>query len=229
MLPSIVIQPTVAHSATVIFLHGLGDSGHGWAPVMRMLSRSLPFIKFILPHAPQVSVTLNSGMRMPAWYDIFSLDEKDEREDEAGLMQSKKVIEELIEYELKNGIGEDRIVLGGFSQGGAMSLLTGLTITHKLGGIISLSGYLPLHRSFNSLMNPSTKSLPIFMGHGTADYVVQYRWGKDSHGWLKEAGCTNTTFKSYENLDHSCNDLEIHDVKEFLQACLAEATSKDSL
>lgn len=228
MLSNIVINPSSTHTATVIFLHGLGDSGHGWAPVMRLLSKSLPFIKFILPHAPQQPVTLNGGMRMPSWYDIYSLDEGEGREDEDGLMKSRKDVNDLIDAEIKGGIPESRIVLGGFSQGGVVSILTALTASYRLAGLISLSAYLPLRKSFTTHMNHSSKSLPIFMGHGTADYVVQYKWGKDSHAWMKEAGCTNVTFKSYENMQHSCNDLEIEDVREFLDGCL-NIYAKDSL
>lgn len=230
MLSNIVISPSASHSATVIFLHGLGDSGHGWAPVMRMLSKTLPFIKFILPHAPQQPVTINGGMRMPSWYDIYTLDESEGREDEAGLMKSRKEVSDIIENEVRNGIPESRIVVGGFSQGGVVSILSALTGSHNLAGLVSLSAYLPMRKSFGTHMTSSSRSLPIFMGHGTADFVVQYKWGKDSHGWLKEAGCTNVTFKSYENMQHSCNDLEIEDVREFLEKCLgSEIEAKDSL
>lgn len=230
MLPNLVINPSSAHSATVIFLHGLGDSGHGWAPVMRILAKALPFVKFILPHAPQQPVSLNGGMRMPSWYDIYSLDEFDGREDEVGLVKSKKEINDIIESEVKSGLPESRIVLGGFSQGGVVSIFSALTGTYNLAGLISLSAYLPIRKSFASHMNPALKSLPIFMGHGTADYVVQYKWGKDSYGWLKGSGCTNVTFKSYENMQHSCNDFEIEDVREFLERCFANnVDAKESL
>ena len=214
----------MTHSATVIFLHGLGDTGHGWAPVMRMLSRTFPFIKWILPTAPHRHVTLNMGTRMPAWYDILSLDEKDEREDEVGLLQTRGFLIDLIKKESEE-VPSSRIVLGGFSQGAAVSLLAGLTGEHGLAGIISLSGYLPLRPKFGSLL--TTKSVPIFMGHGTADFVVRYKWGKDSAGWLKEAGCTAVQFHTYENLEHSCNDLELEDIREFLSSCLQSRKAKE--
>jgi len=164
------------------------------------------------------------GTRMPAWYDILSLDEKDEREDEVGLLQTRGFLIDLIKKESEE-VPSSRIVLGGFSQGAAVSLLAGLTGEHGLAGIISLSGYLPLRPKFGSLL--TTKSVPIFMGHGTADFVVRYKWGKDSAGWLKEAGCTAVQFHTYENLEHSCNDLELEDIREFLSSCLQSRKAKE--
>lgn len=233
MLPSVTVGPTAAHhSATVIFLHGLGDTGHGWAPVMKILARSLPFVKFILPHAPSRPVTLNYGMAMPAWFDIVTLEEGDDRQDQAGLFHTRKAIEEIVEGERKGGIPAERIILGGFSQGGAVSLLTGLTSSIRLGGILCCSGYLPLHKTFTTIFNPANKDIPVFMGHGTADMVVRYKWGQDSARWIREeAGCSRVTFKSYSNMDHSCNNLEIEDIREFLESILCNGAdqSKETL
>lgn len=226
MLGSVIISPTSPHTATVIFMHGLGDSGHGWAPVMRMLARSLPFVKFVLPHAPTKAVSLNRGLSMPAWFDLFSLDELDGREDEDGLMQSKEQVLRLIEEEKNEGIPEERIVIGGFSQGAALGLFTALTSARKLAGIVSLSGYVPLRAKFSSLIQPAARSVPVFMGHGTADYVVQYKWGKDSADYLRDHHCS-CTFKSYENLDHSCNDTELQDVREFLDTVFGKDAKGD--
>lgn len=226
---SIVITPTTTHSATIIFLHGLGDSGHGWAPVMRMLSRSLPFIKFILPHAPAQRVTINGGARMPSWYDILSLEESDEREDQAGLMQSRDTVLKIVDEEMKgSGVPSERIIVGGFSQGGAVALLTGLTSPHNLGGVISLSSYMPIRKHFLNTLSANSTQTPVFMGHGTVDGVVSFQWGKKSAEALKAAGC-KVTFKSYQNLDHSCNDFEIEDVREFIESILRADKSKDTL
>jgi lysophospholipase-2 len=146
------------------------------------------------------------------------------------LLKSKKLVHDIIESEVKSGLSESRIVLGGFSQGGAVSIFTALTSKYNLAGLVSLSAYLPIRKSFASHMNPALSSLPIFMGHGTADYVVQYKWGKDSYGWLKDNGCSDVTFKPYENMQHSCNDVEIEDVREFLERCFASnVDAKESL
>jgi predicted esterase len=218
-IPSVVIQPSAAHTATLIFLHGLGDSGHGWTSVMRLLSRAFPFIKFILPHAPNSPVTINGGMRMPSWYDIRSLAENDSvPDDEAGMMATRRLIDELVLEEIGTGLPAARVVVGGFSQGGAMSLLFGLTGAHRVGATIALSAYLPLRSKFTQLLLQDRKEMPVFMGHGTADHVVHHKWGKHSAEHLQSLGCTKLTFKSYENLDHSFNDFELEDLKAFLHS-----------
>ncbi|KAJ1927906.1 hypothetical protein EC988_010201, partial [Linderina pennispora] len=143
-LTSVVLKARAQHTASVIFLHGLGDSGHGWAPVAQILSRTLPHVKFILPNAPESPVTLNFGMSMPSWYDIRSLERVTKDEDEAGMRESMIKVNKIISDEVAAGISPERIVLGGFSQGGAMTLFTGLQSELKLGGLIVLSAYLPI-------------------------------------------------------------------------------------
>ena len=115
------IDPMEDHTASIIFFHGLGDSGAGWLDAMEMLAPALPFAKFILPTAPIMPVTLNFGMSMPAWYDIISLN-REGKVDEKGILTSKLVVDEFVEKEIANGIPANRIVVGGFSQGGAISL-----------------------------------------------------------------------------------------------------------
>lgn len=166
---------------------------------------------------------------MPSWYDILTLSESDEREDEKGLIQSRDAIFKIVEDEIRaTGIPSERIIVGGFSQGGAVGLLSGLTCPHQLAGVISLSAYMPIRKLFLGNLGPHAQQTPVFMGHGTADGVVSYQWGKKSSEALKAAGC-NVTFHSYGNLDHSCNDLEINDVKEFIQKILSTDKSKDIL
>lgn len=166
---------------------------------------------------------------MPSWYDILTLSESDEREDEKGLMQSRDSIMKIVEDEMRStGVPSERIIVGGFSQGGAVSLLTGLTSPLQLAGVISLSAYMPIRKHFLDNLGPHAKQTPVFMGHGTVDGVVSYQWGKKSAEALKAAGC-NINFQSYGNLDHSCNDFEIEDVKEFIQKILSTDQSKDVL
>ena len=160
-VPSIVLPAKTAHTATVIFLHGLGDSGSGWEPVAQMLAPQLPHVKWILPNAyglllscyihtsnssnrPMQRVTLNMGMQMPAWYDIKSLENRTTGEDEDGMWKTVAQVSTMIQTEISGGIPSERIILGGFSQGAAMSLLSGVSMEHKLGGLAVLSGYLPL-------------------------------------------------------------------------------------
>ncbi|KAK3671501.1 hypothetical protein LTR78_008600 [Recurvomyces mirabilis] len=218
---ALVVPALKRHTSTVIVAHGLGDSGAGWmflAEQWRMKDK-FPETKFILPNAPQIPITINMGMRMPGWYDIadFSSLAETRSEDETGIMRSQKVFHTLIEEEIKAGIPSERIVLGGFSQGGAMSLLAGVTNPTKLGGIFGLSCYLLLREKVQSLVpaeNPN-KATPIFMGHGDADPVVRYTWGQQTAAKLKEWGW-NVDFRTYRGLPHSAAPEEIDDLERYL-------------
>uniref|UniRef100_A0A8C9BEP6 palmitoyl-protein hydrolase n=1 Tax=Phocoena sinus TaxID=42100 RepID=A0A8C9BEP6_PHOSS len=128
-------------TAAVIFLHGLGDTGHSCADALSTLR--LPYVKYTCPHAPRTPATLNMKMAMPSWFDLMGLS-PDAPEDKAGIKKAAESIKALIEYEMKNGIPANRIVLGGFSQGGALSLFTALTCPHPLAGTVALCCWLPL-------------------------------------------------------------------------------------
>ncbi|KAL8413541.1 hypothetical protein RB594_004978 [Gaeumannomyces avenae] len=221
--------PAVArHTATVIFVHGLGDSGHGWASAVENWRRrsKLDQVKFILPHAPSIPITCNGGMRMPGWYDIVSRSSRAsldgtpeslrENEDEAGIMTSQAYFHNLIQQEIDSGIPADRIVLGGFSQGGAISIFSGLTAKVKLAGIVGLSAYLLLAPKFKGLLpDPElNKETPVFMAHGTQDVVVPTAIGILSHGILKEAGY-NVSMRTYP-MGHSACLEELDEVEAFL-------------
>lgn len=154
-LEFLTVLPTAKHTASVIVLHGLGDSGHGWKPVAQMLAKDpkLAHIKWILPHAHKTPVTLNMGMNMPSWFDITSLElDSVGGEDSKGMLASSVLVNRIITAEVDEAnISADRIVLGGFSQGAALSLLTGLTSERRLGGIFALSGWLPLNGKIRSV------------------------------------------------------------------------------
>lgn len=170
------------------------------------------------------------GMKMPGWYDIADFgDLVDRSEDEAGILRSQKVFHTLIEDEIKSGIPTERIVLGGFSQGGAMSLMAGITSPTKLGGIFGLSCYLLLQGKVRDLVpadSPNQKT-PVFMGHGDADPVVRYSWGKATADKLKEWGW-DVDFRTYKNLPHSAGPQEIEDLREYLQQQIPDLGEKDS-
>ncbi|PVG00503.1 alpha/beta-hydrolase [Serendipita vermifera] len=158
ILSSITVNPSTKHTATVIFLHGLGDSGYGWEPVAKMLARNpkLSHIKWILPNAPDQPVTLNFGMKMPSWFDIRSLDKDltadDGGEDADGMLASALSVNKIVTTQVDDeNIPANRIVVGGFSQGAALSLITGLTSERRLGGLVSLSGWLPLSGKMKSV------------------------------------------------------------------------------
>ncbi|KAF9356714.1 hypothetical protein BGX26_004870 [Mortierella sp. AD094] len=208
-LTSVIQAASGKHSATVIFIHGLGDSGAGWAPVGEDLGRFLPHVKFIFPNAPNMPVTLNYGMQMPSWYDIKSLGNLDQEQDEAVMQIIREEVDE-------HGIPANRIVIGGFSQGCVMGLMTGLTSEYKFAGIVSLSGYMPLHKKIMSMVTDANRKTPIFWGHGDADQVVQYQFGERSVELLKQ-NKYNVKFNTYRNMGHSSSPQEIRDLLEFLK------------
>ncbi|RKO97170.1 hypothetical protein CXG81DRAFT_30344 [Caulochytrium protostelioides] len=217
-----VVRPLSKHTATVVILHGLGDQGSSWSFLGQMLGRRLPHVKWIFPNAPTRPVTLNGGMPMPAWFDIASLN-RDCAEDKAGFDQSADLVETLVQAERKLGIPRERIVIGGFSQGAAVTLYHGLRggPDAPCAGLIALSGWLPMHQAFAEwATNAHAKQIPIFQGHGDQDEVVAYAWGQRSYEALKKAGFSST-FVSYPGLGHSVADQEIEDVGRFLEKCLS--------
>lgn len=208
----VVISPSGKHTATLIFCHGLGDTGHGWASTLADVRQG--HVKIICPTADTMPVTLNSGFQMPAWFDLFSLDPTGQ-EDDRGIEKSKQIITNLIEQEINNGIDPSRIVLGGFSQGGALALYTGLTGKFKLSGIIALSCWLPLHKTFPGALNTSNSDVPILQAHGDCDPVVPYRWGQMTSTAMK-GFVKSHEFKTYKGLAHSSGSAELQDIRQFL-------------
>lgn len=214
------------HTSTCFILHGLGDSGKGWAPIAKMLSKKLPMTKFILPHAPSKPITLNRRYSMPAWYDIIELNEE-ARQDKEGILQSVKEILELVAEEESRGIPRDKIVIGGFSQGGAIALSTGLLFKSiqnlpedsiDFAGIMALGTYLPIKDFFEANKPVIPTKTPIYMCHGTLDQVISYRWGRKSKEYLnKEIGCSDLKFESLEKVGHSIDEKAIDSMTKFLQ------------
>ncbi|KID80736.1 Acyl-protein thioesterase 1 [Metarhizium brunneum] len=218
----LVIPAAGRHTATVVFIHGLGDTGHGWADAVGFwrTRQSMNEIKFILPHAPHIPITMNGGMPMPGWFDIKTL-VKGADEDGPGVLQSRDYLHGLIQQEIKDGIPADRIVLGGFSQGGAMSIFAGLTAPVKIGGIVGLSSWLLLNQKFKDYVPDGNinKDTPIFMGHGDRDPLVLYDLAKDSEKALSSMGYS-VTFKTYRGMEHQACAEELGDVEAFLSSRL---------
>lgn len=212
MANPVVISASAKHTATVIFLHGLGDTGHGW--ITALGSIRLPYVKYVCPTAPTIPVTLNSGFKMPSWFDLMTL-EPDGPEDEEGIKKAAQTVHELIELEEKNGIPSNRIFLGGFSQGGALALYSAFRLEKPLAGIIALSCWVPLNKQFPDLVI-GNRDTPIFQAHGDMDPIVPLRWGAMSSELLKTFA-TNVNFKTYHGLMHSPCEEEMHDVKGFIE------------
>ncbi len=205
-------------TACVIWLHGLGADGNDFVPLIPELGLpALPAVRFVFPHAPVRSVTINNGMRMRAWYDIVGVD-LNHRADVAGVLQSRNEIEALIAREKSRGIPASSIVLAGFSQGGVVALDTGLRHTERLAGIMALSTYVVQPENLSAEMAAVNREVPIFMGHGTADPVVRYEWGEASRRALVQNGC-QVEWHSYR-MEHSLCLEEIRDIAGWLARVL---------
>ena len=218
-LETLEIETGPAPERSVIVLHGLGDDGHGWAPITAELDLSaLGPVRFVLPHAPMRPVTINNGYVMRAWYDILGTD-LPRREDEAGLRASQAEVEALIAAEQRRGIPASRIALVGFSQGCAMALLTGLRHRERLAGVAGLSGYLPLAASTAAERSEANRDVPLFLAHGTQDPVVMFQRGTASRDALAALGYT-IEWHDYP-MPHSVCAEEIADLNRWLLRVLA--------
>lgn len=188
-LATVLVPPRADHSATVVWLHGLGASGHDFEPVVPLMKR--PDIRWVFPHAPEQPVTINGGYVMPSWYDIKTLARGPGREDEGDIEVSAGRIRALLDTEVERlGGRSERLVLLGFSQGAAMSLHVGLRYPKTLGGIGCLSGYLVVPHRLDAERSEQNRETSLFFGHGTRDPVVPVAGGRAAHARLTELGYT---------------------------------------
>lgn len=215
MLDTIERNPNQEADASIIWMHGLGADGHDFEPIVDALN--LPGVRFILPHAPYRAVSINNGYEMRAWFDIFGLD-ADSPQDETGIRQSRQEIEALIAKEKAKGIAAHRIVLAGFSQGGAIALHTALRHTETLAGVLVLSSWLPLKTRLQQEAHLANRALPVFMAHGTFDSIVPLQTAENSARLLTEAGYP-LTWQTYP-MAHSVCDREVADIRQFLCSIL---------
>ncbi|CEP18719.1 hypothetical protein [Parasitella parasitica] len=221
-LSTIVIEATAKHTATVIWLHGLGDSGVGWLFLVEELGPKFPYIKWILPNAPLKAITsFGEGVLVNAWFNINSFEEKAhlEKIDEDGMLESVGLVDQLIQNERNLGLSSQRILLGGFSQGCVISLLTAVSTCHQLAGVVACSGWLALGEKLNTFGSEMNKQIPILMCHGEDDSVVAFRFGKATAKYLAKKGYT-IQFKNYPELAHAVEPKEIKDISEFIAKCL---------
>lgn len=187
-LETVEVEPGTAADAAVVLMHGLGADGHDFEPVASELSLGPGrAVRWVFPHAPVRPVTINRGSRMRAWYDILGFD-RGAGEDAEGIRASAASIGALVEREKQRGIPADRIVLAGFSQGGALALHTGLRQPERLAGVMALSTYLPLATTLPSEAHPANAATGVFMAHGTWDNVVPLALGERSRDLLRERG-----------------------------------------
>jgi phospholipase/carboxylesterase len=218
LLPAIEIETSPSPDASVIWLHGLGDTGDGWSQVVPGLALpSAMRVRFLFPHAPTMPVAINNGFVMPAWYDIREANLA-ERADIAGVQRSQRALEALVARENARGVEDARIVLAGFSQGGALALYTGLRHPRRLAGIVALSTYLIGGDALATQASPANRDAPIFMAHGTYDPVVRLAWAQASRDALVRGGW-KVDWREYP-MEHSAVMEEVAAIGVFLQTVL---------
>ena len=214
-LPETVeVEPRRGADASVILLHGLGADGHDFeslVPELRLPASSA--VRWVFPNAPVRPVTINGGARMRAWYDIAGLDRR-VPQDEAGIRASAEAVRALLAREHDRGIASDRIVLAGFSQGGAIALFAGLREPARLAGVLALSTYLPLADRLDAEAHPANAAVPILMAHGTHDSMVPLALAEGSRALLLERGY-DLDFRTYP-MPHSLCTQEVADIREWL-------------
>jgi phospholipase/carboxylesterase len=223
MLETIEIETAPNPTASIIVLHGLGADGNDFVPIANELDLDdVGPVRFVFPHGPTRPVTINGGYVMRAWYDIFGVELEPgtpRREDEAGLNASRAEVEALIARERTRGIESRRIVLAGFSQGCAMTFMTGLRHAEPLAGLLGMSGYLPLAAATATQRHPANAAVPIFQAHGTADNVIPIQRAIDSRDALIAMGYA-VEWHAYP-MPHSVNAQEIADMNAWLLRVLA--------
>lgn len=215
---AVVIEPAAAHRASVIWLHGLGADGHDFEPIVPELH--LPDelgIRFIFPHAPVRPVTINAGMPMRAWYDVRHMDLR-KQEDIDAIEDSTSIVNSLIATETDAGIAAEKILLAGFSQGGAIALHTGLRYPARLAGLLILSAYLPLPERLASEASPANRTTPVMMCHGQFDPIIPESAGKHSCQFLQQRGYA-VHWHSYP-MQHAVCLEEIQDISRWLAEIL---------
>lgn len=219
LLPTVERETGPDPTHSVIWLHGLGADGNDFVPIVpELVSPRWPALRFVFPHAPVRPVTINGGMPMRAWYDILGMDLMS-RQDATGMHASIDAVEALIAREHERGVPSERIVLAGFSQGGAIALLAGLRHAQRLAGIVALSTYLPLADTLAAERSIANAQVPVFWGHGTMDPVVILQRGLDSRAALEALGYA-VDWHTYP-MPHSVCAEEIADLRRWFDARLA--------
>jgi len=212
----VILHPRIKQTASMIFLHGVGDTGHSWAQILNTIRPD--HLKVICPTAPVIPLTLNMGFRMPAWFDIYSLDKLEEETDYEGVKSSSEMVLKYVKQEMDKGIPSQKILIGGFSQGATLALYTTLNFNQTLAGCIALSAYVP-ESSHRWLPDKITnKDIPFFQAHGELDNILPIHYGSNTSKVLKKF-LTNHQYKTYP-IEHEASDREINDVKYFIEGVI---------
>ncbi|MBF7073519.1 dienelactone hydrolase family protein [Glaciecola sp. MH2013] len=215
LLDSVVVEAKGEHKATIIWLHGLGDSGNGFAPIAPELKLDDSLgVKFVFPHAPIRPVTINNGMEMRAWYDIKSMD-MESRADLEGVLESSSQVEALIKAEIAAGIPSNKIMLVGFSQGGVIALHLGTRFTQPLAGIVALSTYMCNAQSLHKEKSTENQNTPVMFAHGQQDEVVPLFLGNSAYQTMLQNDY-KVVWKEYV-MQHNVCLPEINDISAFIK------------
>ncbi|PKH04613.1 alpha/beta hydrolase [Moritella sp. Urea-trap-13] len=216
-LPCVEIEPKQAANASVIWLHGLGANGHDFSGVVPMIALSSEHqVRYVFPHAPEIKVTINNGYKMPAWYDILAMT-LERQIDMPGLMASVEQVQNLIQREIDRGIDSDRIIVAGFSQGGAVAYQSALTFTKPLAGLMVMSSYFATAKTIKP--HQHNLALPVHIYHGSADPVVAESLGLDAMKYLQTLGY-QPQYHSYV-AEHTVTAQQINDISQHIQQFLS--------
>jgi len=212
----ILNQPALPVTASVIWLHGLGADGNDFAPLVPELHLPKDLsVRFIFPHAPQIPVTINAGYIMPAWYDILEMN-LERKVDEAQLVASAEAVQRLVEREIARGVASEKIILVGFSQGGAVAYPAGLTYEKSLAGLLILSSYFATHASAS--IHSANQQTPILIQHGSRDPIVNEALGQRAYRYLQDRGCP-VSYESYA-MEHTVCMEQVGAMSKWIQSVL---------
>ena len=216
-LSCVEIEPKLPANASVIWLHGLGATGHDFAPVVPMIALPVEHqVRYVFPHAPDIKVTINNGYKMPAWYDILAMT-LERKIDMPGLMASVEQVQQLIQREIDRGIESHRIIVAGFSQGGAVAYQSALTFTKPLAGLMVMSSYFATAKTIEPHRN--NLALPVHIYHGSADPVVAESLGLDAIKYLETLGY-HPHYHRYL-AEHTVTPQQINDISQHIQQFLS--------
>ncbi len=225
LLPCVEVPSKHARAAgSVIWMHGLGASGHDFEPLVPMLG--MDHVRFVFPHAPAQPVTINGGMVMPSWYDILSMERTRLREDEGQIRESATLIQALIEHEKERGVPANKIVLAGFSQGGAMALHVGTRYSEALAGIMVLSAYQLIPTTYAAERAEANLATPMLFCHGTQDPMVPIEGGRDAHAAM-ENNRRECLWREYP-MQHEVCAPEVGDISRWLRARILAPSSPEA-
>jgi phospholipase/carboxylesterase len=223
VLEAVTVETGPNPTFSIIWMHGLGADGHDFESLVpELLEDGMPSLRFVFPHAPVRPVTINNGYQMRAWYDIIGIDRRS-AEDFSGINASAQAIGELIKQENARGVATDRIVIAGFSQGGAMALHIATRYPEKFASVLALSCYLPLSKELAMVRKQMNLATPIFMAHGMQDPVVPISLGDESRKLLQAAGYS-VEWHSYP-MPHALCEPEVTDLRAFLKKAVAGAAA----